>query len=193
MAELHIPWWSSGGISSLPGPWGLLPGLRMAEPGEFTRRAFENGKLDLTEVEAVADLVAAETESQRRQAERQLTGAFGRQCQAWRDCLIDFIAFCEAEIDFSDQDLPTDVLDGQMAHISDLRSEILMMLDDKGAGERLRTGYEVVLTGVPNVGKSTLFNTLVGKELTIVTDQPGTTRDLVEATVNSIRYAPNID
>ena len=183
MAELHI----HGGravVSALCNALGSVPGLRMAEPGEFTRRAFDNGKLDLTEVEAVADLVAAETESQRRQAERQLSGAFGRQCQAWRDCLMDRIAFCEAEIDFSDQDLPADLLDDQRTKISNLRAEILATLDDGGAGERLRTGYEVILTGTPNVGKSTLFNTLVGRELTIVTDRPGTTRDLVEATVN---------
>ncbi len=183
MAELH----THGGravVSALCQALGSVPGLRMAEPGEFTRRAFENGKLDLTEAEAVADLVAAETESQRRQAERHLSGAFGRQCQAWRDCLMDCIAFCEAEIDFSDQDLPTDLLNNQRARISDLRTEIQRMLDHAGAAERLRTGYEVVLTGIPNVGKSTLFNTLVGQERTIVTDRPGTTRDVVEASVN---------
>ncbi len=158
-----------------------LPGLRPAEAGEFTRRAFENGKLDLTAVEGLADLVAAETEGQRRQALRQLQGALGNRAETWRQRLIKALALVEARIDFSDEaDVPEDLLGPALAIARELAGEIAAALADGGRGERLREGLTVAIAGPPNAGKSTLLNRLARREAAIVSPYAGTTRDVIE-------------
>lgn len=154
--------------------------LRPAEPGEFSRRAFEAGKLDLTQAEAVADLVDAETAAQRRQALRQLDGALSRLYDDWRSRLVKIQAHMEAAIDFADEDLPASLF--QQAHdtIEVLAAAIAAHLADGGRGERLREGLMVAILGAPNVGKSSLLNRLAGREAAIVSTQAGTTRDVVE-------------
>jgi tRNA modification GTPase len=158
-------------------------GLRPAEPGEFTRRAFLNGRVDLVQAEAVHDLVFAETEAQRRQAIRQLEGALGALYQGWSDRLRTILAHQEALIDFPDEDLPVDVEAGLLATSRGVRDEIRAHLDDSGRGEKLRDGLFFAITGAPNVGKSTLINALADREVAIVSDLPGTTRDALEARV----------
>lgn len=156
-------------------------GLRPAEAGEFTRRAFENGKLDLTEVEGLADLVMAETEGQRRQAFRQMTGALGERAEKWRAQLIQALALVEARIDFSDEaDVPQDLVVPALEIARALESDIASTLADGGRGERLRDGFVVAIAGPPNAGKSTLLNRIAKREAAIVSPYAGTTRDVIE-------------
>jgi tRNA modification GTPase len=157
-----------------------VEGLRPAEAGEFTRRAFENGKLDLTAVEGLADLVAAETEGQRRQALRQLQGALRLPAEAWREKLIKALALVEARIDFSDEDLPENLLAPALALARELETEIAGVLSDSQRGERLREGLVVAIAGPPNAGKSTLLNRIARREAAIVSPYAGTTRDVIE-------------
>ncbi|MBV9394110.1 MAG: tRNA uridine-5-carboxymethylaminomethyl(34) synthesis GTPase MnmE [Methylobacteriaceae bacterium] len=157
-------------------------GLRPAEPGEFTRRAFLNDKLDLAEAEGVADLVDAETEFQRRQALRQLEGRLSRQVEAWRSELIRLRAQLEAELDFADEG---DVAELMISNIiiddaRQLSRELHLALQHARTGERLRDGLRIVIAGAPNAGKSTLLNTLAGRDIAIVSEHPGTTRDALE-------------
>lgn len=157
-----------------------LPGVRAAEPGEFTRRAFENGKLDLAEAEGLADLVDAETEGQRRQALRQRRGALSALYETWRDKLIEAAALIEAEIDFPDEDLPGELSRRAGPLLKVLAYDMGRHLDDAHRGERVRDGYRVAIIGPPNAGKSSLLNALAQREAAIVSDIPGTTRDVVE-------------
>jgi tRNA modification GTPase len=160
---------------------GRIEGCRLAEPGEFTRRAFERGRLDLTAVEGLADLIAAETPAQRRQAFRQLTGLIGDRAEAWRRRLIEALALVEARIDFSDEaDVPEDLVGPALLAAQQLRDEIAAVLADGGRGERLRDGLVVAIAGPPNAGKSTLFNRLARREVAIVSPHAGTTRDVIE-------------
>jgi tRNA modification GTPase len=166
-------------VDSVLGALGAL-GVSVAEPGEFTRRAFENGKLDLTEVEALADLIAAETREQQCQASRQLYGQLRIQVEGWRATLIRAAALIEAAIDFPDEDLPTDVAARAAPLLRTVRDEIAGHLSDAHRGERLREGLSVALVGPVNAGKSTLLNTLARRDVAIVSEHAGTTRDVLE-------------
>jgi len=160
---------------------GRIDGLRPAEAGEFTRRAFENGKLDLTAVEGLADLVGAETEGQRRQAFRQMKGLLGNRAEDWRQRLIQALALVEARIDFSDEaDVPEDLVSPALTIVRQLGAEIESALADGGRGERLREGLVVAIAGPPNAGKSTLLNRIARREAAIVSPYAGTTRDVIE-------------
>ena len=159
----------------------MIEGCRPAEAGEFTRRAFENGRLDLTAVEGLADLIAAETQAQRRLAFRQLKGLIGDRAEAWRRRLIEALALVEARIDFSDEaDVPEDLLGPALHAAQQLRDEIAGVLADGRRGERLRDGLVVAIAGPPNAGKSTLLNRLARREAAIVSPYAGTTRDVIE-------------
>ena len=157
-----------------------LPGFRLAEPGEFTRRAFEHGKLDLTEAEAVADLVAAETAAQRRQALRQLDGELGRLYDEWRTQLLRAAAHVEAAIDFPEEGLPETLDAGARAAVERLIGEIDRHLADKRRGEILRDGVSVAVVGPTNAGKSSLVNSLAQRDVAITSAIAGTTRDVIE-------------
>ncbi|MFY8145736.1 MAG: tRNA uridine-5-carboxymethylaminomethyl(34) synthesis GTPase MnmE [Rhodobacter sp.] len=157
-----------------------LPGLRQAEPGEFTRRALENDRLDLAQVEGLADLIDAETEIQRKQALRVLSGAIGKRAQLWRDKLIRAAALLEATIDFADEDVPVDVAPEVLEILNTLLAEFRAETDGVRIAERVRDGFEVAIIGRPNSGKSTLINMLAGREAALTSDVPGTTRDIVE-------------
>jgi tRNA modification GTPase len=159
-------------------------GLRLAEPGEFTRRAFLNGKLDLTQAEAVADLAAAETEAQRCQALRQLDGALGDIYRDWSRRLTRILAHLEAAIDFPGEDLPAEIEDRILAETSELAAEIGHHLADGHRGERLRDGISVAIVGPPNAGKSSLLNRLARREAAITSPIAGTTRDIVEVAID---------
>jgi tRNA modification GTPase len=158
-----------------------VPGLRPAEPGEFTKRAFLNGKIDLTAAEGILDLVEAETAAQRRQAFRQMEGRLAAVYEDWRARLVRALAHLEAEIDFADEDLPGGIAAGAREDLRRLGEAIRQHLDDRRRGEALREGLSVAILGAPNVGKSSLMNALTQREMAIVSSIAGTTRDIVEA------------
>lgn len=178
-AELQVHG-SSAVISAVLRALGSLDGLRLAEPGEFTRRALENGCLDLTQVEGLADLIDAETESQRRQAQRVMSGALGVRVEGWRRDLVRAAALIEATIDFADEEVPVDVAPEVTALVTDLLTALRLEVAGASAAERIRDGFEVAIVGAPNVGKSTLLNALAGREAAITSDVAGTTRDVIE-------------
>ncbi|MCB4456952.1 tRNA uridine-5-carboxymethylaminomethyl(34) synthesis GTPase MnmE [Leisingera sp. McT4-56] len=171
---------STAVVSALLETLGRIDGLRMAEPGEFTRRALENGNLDLAQVEGLADLIDAETEAQRKQAQVILAGGLGKEAEAWREKLIRAASLIEVTIDFADEEVPVDVT----PEVTALLAEVQAGLDRETAGvriaERIRTGFEVAIVGAPNVGKSTLLNALAGREAAITSEYAGTTRDIIE-------------
>jgi len=179
VAELHLHG-SRAVIDGILAVLGRLPGLRLAEPGEFTRRAFENGKFDLTAVEGIADLVAAETAAQRRQALRQLEGEIGRIYEGWRERLLRALAYAEADIDFSEEDLGGGIAETVRAVVSPILHEIEDHLADNRRGEILRDGVSIVILGPPNAGKSSLLNALARREVAITSTIAGTTRDVIE-------------
>jgi tRNA modification GTPase len=180
VAEFHV----HGGRAVLNALFAALSSFentRAAEPGEFTRRAFENGKLDLTEAEALDDLIHADTDRQRRQALRQLQGLLGDRARSWRAQIIEASALIEAGIDFSDEgDVPAELIAPALAKVKRLHDEIEEVLAAQGRSERLRDGLVVAITGPPNVGKSTLMNHLARREVAIVSPHAGTTRDVIE-------------
>ncbi|XP_073731959.1 5-taurinomethyluridine-[tRNA] synthase subunit GTPB3, mitochondrial isoform X2 [Misgurnus anguillicaudatus] len=187
-AEFHI----HGGPAVINGvlqALGSLPGLRPAEAGEFTRRAFSAGKLDLTEVEGLGDLIHAETEAQRRQALRQMAGDLGRIYQDWSDRLKRCLAHVEAFIDFSEDELVEDgILNDVDVAVRQLQTQIGDHLSDQRRGERLRTGVQVVIAGSTNAGKSSLLNMLTQRPAAIVSPTAGTTRDVVEVPLDMGGY-----
>ena len=184
VAELHV----HGGRAVLAATFqvlGRIPGLRPAEAGEFTRRAFDNGKLDLSEAEGLADLIDAETEAQRRQAMRQLGGALSRLTDGWQETLVAALAHLEATIDFADEDLtpnadPSVIAEAVRHNILCLKNQITLYIDESHRGERLRCGLSIAIIGAPNVGKSSLLNALARRDAAIISDVAGTTRDVVE-------------
>ena len=178
-AELHL----HGGMAVVEGVLDGLDrlGLRMAEPGEFTRRAFQNQRMDLAQAEAVADLVDAETAAQRHQALDQLAGGLSQRYGRWRDQLLGALAMLEAGIDFPDEEVPEAVANMARPPLERLLLEVRLALDDGKRGERIRDGYRVAVIGAPNAGKSSLINGLLGRDAAIVTDIAGTTRDIIEA------------
>ncbi len=163
-------------------------GLRLAEPGEFTRRAFFNGKLDLVQAEAIADLTAAETEAQRRQALRQMDGRLGAIYRAWSERLLRVLAHLEAAIDFPDEDLPPAIEAEVAAEAASLAGELAAHLADGRRGERLRDGIAIAIVGPPNAGKSSLLNQLSQREAAITSPIAGTTRDVIEVAIDLAGY-----
>ena len=186
VAELHV----HGSRAVIAAVIAVLrgQGLRLAEPGEFTRRAFYNGKLDLTQAEAIADLTAAETEAQRRQALHQLDGRLGALYRGWSERLLRLLAHLEAAIDFPDEDLPPDIDARVAAETAALAGEIAAHLADGHRGERLRDGIAVAILGPPNAGKSSLLNQLAQREAAITSPVAGTTRDVIEVAVDLAGY-----
>jgi tRNA modification GTPase len=178
-AELHLHG-SSAVVAAIYAVLERQPGFKLAEPGEFTRRAFENGKLDLTEAEAIADLVASETAAQRRQALRQLSGVLRQLYEGWRERLLRTLAHQEAAIDFPDEGLPQSISGEIVASTMGLEREIAAHLADNRRGERLRGGLSVAILGPPNAGKSSLLNALARREAAITSATAGTTRDVIE-------------
>ena len=186
VAELHL----HGSRAVLAAVFGALArlGLRLAEPGEFTRRGFLNGKLDLAAAEGLADLIAAETAAQRRQALRQLEGELGRTTEAWREQLLQMQAKLEAAIDFPDEDLPPGLWENSRRDAALLAAEIQKFLADDRRGERLREGLSVAILGPPNAGKSSLMNALARREVAITAATAGTTRDVIEVALDLEGY-----
>src|ERR1700712_5306689 len=188
VAEFHV----HGGRAVLAALFAALSSFentRAAEPGEFTRRAFENGKLDLTEAEGLDDLIHADTDRQRSQALRQLKGLLGDKARNWRDQIIEASAMIEAGIDFSDEgDVPGELMAPALAMIKALHAEIEEVLAAQGRSERLRDGLVVAIAGPPNVGKSTLMNQFARREVAIVSPYAGTTRDLIEVQLDLDGY-----
>jgi len=188
VAELHV----HGGRAVLAAVFDAISGTglaRHAEPGEFTRRAFENGKLDLTAAEGLADLVAAQTDAQRRLALRQYDGALADLYEGWRARLIDLMGYAEAEIDFSDEELPAGLKAGTEARIAALNAELAQHIVGADRGEHIRSGFPIVILGAPNVGKSSILNHLAQRDAAIVSEVAGTTRDVIEVQLNLGGYA----
>jgi tRNA modification GTPase len=188
VAEFHV----HGGravLAALLAAISKIPNMRAAEPGEFTRRSFENGKLDLTEAEGLDDLIHADTDRQRRQALRQLQGLLGDRARDWRERIIEASALIEAGIDFSDEgDVPAELRAPAVKAIKALHDEIAKVLAAQGHSERLREGLVVAIAGEPNVGKSTLMNQLARREVAIVSPHAGTTRDVIEVQLDLDGY-----
>ncbi len=188
VAEFHV----HGGravLASLFASLSAIKNFRAAEPGEFTRRAFENGKLDLTEAEGLDDLIHADTDRQRRQALRQLKGLLGDRARNWRKQIIEAQALIEAGIDFSDEgDVPAELIAPALEKVGALLGEIRQVLAAQGRTERLRDGLVVAIAGPPNVGKSTLMNQLARREVAIVSPRAGTTRDIIEVQLDLDGY-----
>lgn len=178
-AELHI----HGGLATRAAvlrALGSFPDCRAAEAGEFTRRAFLNGRMDLSQVEGLADLIEAESEAQRRQAMLQLEGRLGEAAERWREEILNILALLEASLDFSDEgDVPEDLEEEILERLETLEGDLVEVLADR-SGERLREGFTVVLAGPPNAGKSTLLNALARRDVAIVSPMAGTTRDVIE-------------
>lgn len=177
--EFHV----HGGVATIDAvlqELASLPGFRMAEPGEFTRRALENERLDLAQVEGLADLIDAETEAQRRQAQRVFSGELGEKVGRWREKLVRAAALLEATIDFADEDIPEDVTPEVSRLLQEVSDDLRREVRGSEISERIRDGFEVAIVGPPNIGKSTLLNTLAGREAAITSEIAGTTRDVIE-------------
>lgn len=187
VVEYHV----HGGLAVIDGMLGALEcldGHRMAEAGEFTRRAFENGKMDLTEAEAVADLIHAQTSLQKQQALMQIDGGLSDIYNEWTVSLTKILAYVEAELEFPDEDVPDDILETITPKIRDLHNSIEHHLDDKRRGERMRDGIRVAIIGAPNAGKSSLVNALAQRDVAIVSDIAGTTRDVIDVHLDVAGY-----
>lgn len=178
-AEFHV----HGGpavVSAVLDRLAEFPGCRLAEPGEFTRRALENDRLDLAQVEGLAELIEAETEAQRVQAMRVFSGALGAKAEAWRRSLVSAAALLEATIDFADEEIPEDSAEGAADLLESVRRDLRDEIRGSAVAERIRDGFEVAIVGPPNIGKSTLLNRLAGRDAALTSEVAGTTRDVVE-------------
>ena len=179
VAEFHL----HGGVAVVQSVLGVLSGingLRTAEAGEFTRRALENNKMDLPQVEGLADLIDAETEAQRQQALKVMRGDLSERCLSWRQKLVRAMALLEAVIDFADEDVPTDVRPEVIDLLTEVSADLRAQIKGRAAAERIRDGFEVALVGKPNSGKSTLLNAIAGRDIAITSEIAGTTRDVIE-------------
>lgn len=179
VAELHV----HGGravVAEILSCLASMEGLRIADPGEFSRRAFENGKMDLTEAEGLADLIDAETKMQARLALRQKQGELGRLYEKWREDILVTLANIEAYIDFPDEEIPPQIVDKIEENIKQLSSSLKLHINDNRRGERIREGVNVAIIGPPNAGKSSLMNLLAKRDVAIVSEHAGTTRDVIE-------------
>ncbi|MBT5266145.1 MAG: tRNA uridine-5-carboxymethylaminomethyl(34) synthesis GTPase MnmE [Rhodospirillaceae bacterium] len=187
VAELQV----HGGrtvVAAIAAVLSRMDDVRAAEPGEFTRRAVLNGRLDLTEAEGLIDLIDAETEAQRQQAVRQMGGALGRMYESWRHGLIARLAHLEAYIDFPEEELPIDLVRDCKADLAGISEEMSTHLADRRRGELLRDGYRVAIVGPPNAGKSSLLNCIAGRDVAIVSERAGTTRDVIEVRLSLAGY-----
>ena len=171
---------STAVVDALLKELGRQEGLRLAEPGEFTRRALENGKMDLAQVEGLADLIDAETEAQRKPAQVILAGELGNLADRWRADLIRAASLIEVTIDFADEEVPVDVTPEVESRLSGVAADLERETEGVKIAERIRNGFEVAIVGAPNVGKSTLLNALAGREAAITSEFAGTTRDIIE-------------
>lgn len=171
-------------IASLLENLGMLEDFRLAEPGEFSKRAFYNGKMDLTEAEGLADLIDAETSEQQKYALRQMDGELKNLYESWRSDLVSVLSYLETYIDFPDEELPDDIVSNLENTVFKVKNSIQSHLSQSNCGERLRDGFRVVILGEPNAGKSSLLNTLAKREAVIVSDIAGTTRDAIDVYLN---------
>ena len=165
-----------------------VKGCRLAEPGEFTKRAFQNGRINLLKAESIADLIASETEIQRKQALKIMSGKTAKQFNTWREKLLQVLSHIEAKIDFPEEDLPNDIIKKIQKKTNSILVEIKKTLDDKNVGEIIREGFKIAILGPPNSGKSSLINYLSRKDLAIVSETAGTTRDVIETHLNLDGY-----
>ena len=183
MAEFHVHG-SLAVVQAIQNSISEIEGCRIAEPGEFTKIAFQNNKINLLKAESIADLISSETEIQRRQAVKIMTGKSAERFNFWRDGLVKVLANVEAKIDFPDEDLPEDILKNIKTNVNEIKNEIKKTLNDQKVGERIREGFKIAIVGPPNAGKSSLLNYLSNKEAAIVSEIAGTTRDVIEVHLN---------
>ena len=187
LAEFHVHG-SRAVISALHSSISKIKNCRLAEPGEFTKIAFQNGKINLLKAESIADLIASETEIQRKQAIKIMSGKSSEKFNSWREKLLKILSHIEAKIDFPDEDIPKDVLDEIQKTSNQISSEIQKVLDDQKVGERIREGFKIAIVGPTNAGKSSLINYLSKRDVAIVSEIAGTTRDVIETHLNLDGY-----
>ena len=187
MAEFHVHG-SRAVINSLQNTISKIKGCRLADPGEFTKRAFQNGKINLLKAESIADLVAAETEIQRKQALKIMSGKSSDKFNSWRERLLKVLSHFEAKIDFPDEDLPKNIFKEVQKTSDNVLAEIKKTLNDQKVGERIREGFKIAIVGPPNSGKSSLLNYLSKRDAAIVSEIAGTTRDVIETHLNLDGY-----
>jgi len=183
MVEFHVHG-SLAVVQAIQNSISEIEGCRIADPGEFTKIAFQNNKINLLKAESIADLISSETEIQRRQAVKIMTGKSAERFNFWRDGLVKVLANVEAKIDFPDEDLPEDILKNIKTKVNEIKNEIKKTLNDQKVGERIREGFKIAIVGPPNAGKSSLLNYLSNKEAAIVSEIAGTTRDVIEVHLN---------
>ncbi len=187
LAEFHVHG-SRAVINALHSTISKIENCRLAEPGEFTKRAFQNGKINLIEAESIADLISSETEIQRKQALKIMSGKSSDQFNSWREKLLKILSHIEAKIDFPDEDLPKDILTNIQKTSDQVSSEIQRTLNDQKVGERIREGFKIAIIGPSNAGKSSLLNYLSKRDAAIVSEIAGTTRDVIETHLNFDGY-----